>query len=367
MGYCTNANGALVPFANDKASCDAVGGTFSEINQVRNAFNREEIEEIPVGQVGSLDRNNIISGIKNLASPDAWISNSAEFAETPYVGGLIDVLNPAPEIATMIKNMTDPELRAATVKFIQENPVKAASTGTVIYFINKYLKKMGKSPIKTTAKAGYAGNVVTEALKAEDLPFQESITAELDRGIFNITGETPEEETTKTKTEEEQRIADEKAADDLAKGRGSKEEEEARKSFSDRFKEGMKDPATINKLGMLMDYYGRNLQDRGENPLVAYEKAQATKAAAGKPDTAAFNAVDMSREDLENIFTPKKGWFKFRSEADREKAASNMIGRYRTIQNAAFTRHGVILTHAEIMKLLEDERDQAAARAAATK
>lgn len=361
MGYCTNANGALVPFANDKASCDAVGGTFSEINQVRNAFNREEIEEVPVGQAGFLDRNNIISGIKNLASPDAWISNSAELAETPYVGGLIDVLNPAPEIASMIKNMTDPELRAATVKFIQENPVKAASAGAVSLFAKKFMK------LKTAAKLGYAGNVATEALEAEDLPFQESIKAELDRGIFNITGETPEEETTETKTEEEQRIADEKAADDLAKGRGSKEEEEARKSFSDRFKEGMKDPATINKLGMLMDYYGRNLQDRGENPLVAYEKAQATKAAAGKPDTAAFNAVDMSREDLENIFTPKKGWFKFRSEADREKAASNMIGRYRTIQNAAFTRHGVILTHAEIMKLLEDERDQAAARAAATK
>ncbi len=361
MGYCTNANGALVPFANDKASCDAVGGTFSEINQVRNAFNREEIEEVPVGQAGFLDRNNIISGIKNLASPDAWISNSAELAETPYVGGLIDVLNPAPEIASIIKNMTDPELRAATVKFIQENPVKAASAGAVSLFAKKFMK------LKTAAKAGYAGNVVTEALEAEDLPFQESIKAELDRGIFNLTGEATEEETTETKTEEEQKIADEKAADDLAKGRGSKEEEEAKKSFSDRFKAGMKDPATINKLGMLMDYYGRNLQDRGENPLVAYEKAQATKAAAGKPDTAAFNAVDMSREDLENIFTPKKGWFKFRSEADREKAASNMIGRYRTIQNAAFTRHGVILTHAEIMKLLEDERDQAAARAAATK
>ena len=361
MGYCTNANGALVPFANDKASCDAVGGTFSEINQTRNAFNREEIEEVPVGQAGFLDSSNILSGIKNLASPDAWISNSAELAETPYVGGLIDVLNPAPEIASIIKNMTDPELRAATVKFIQENPVKAASAGAVALFAKRFMK------LKTAAKLGYAGNVATEALEAEDLPFQESITAELDRGIFNITGETPEEETTETKTEEEQRIADEKAADDLAKGRESKEEEEARKSFSDRFKAGMKDPATINKLGMLMDYYGRNLQDRGENPLVAYEKAQATKAAAGKPDTAAFNAVDMSREDLENIFTPKKGWFKFRSEADREKAASNMIGRYRTIQNAAFTRHGVILTHAEIMKLLEDERDQAKAKAAATK
>lgn len=355
MGYCTNANGALVPFANDKASCDAVGGTFSEINQVRNAFNREEIEEVPVGQAGFLDRNNIISGIKNLASPDAWISNSAELAETPYVGGIIDVFNPAPEIASMIKNMTDPELRAATVKFIQENPVKATTAGAVSLFAKRFMK------LKTAAKLGYAGNVASEMFEAD------SVQEELDRGIFNVTGETSEEETTKTKTEEEQRIADEKAADDLAKGRGSKEEEEARKSFSDRFKEGMKDPATINKLGMLMDYYGRNLQDRGENPLVAYEKAQATKAAAGKPDTAAFNAVDMSREDLENIFTPKKGWFKFRSEADREKAASNMIGRYRTIQNAAFTRHGVILTHAEIMKLLEDERDQAAARAAATK
>lgn len=355
MGYCTNANGALVPFANDKASCDAVGGTFSEINQTRNAFNREEIEEVPVGQAGFLDSSNILSGIKNLASPDAWISNSAELAETPYVGGLIDVLNPAPEIASIIKNMTDPELRAATVKFIQENPVKAATAGAVSLFAKRFMK------LKTAAKLGYAGNVATEIFEAD------SVKEELDRGIFNVTGETPEEETTETKTEEEQRIADEKAADDLAKGRGSKEEEKAKKSFSDRFKAGMKDPATINKLGMLMDYYGRNLQDRGENPLVAYEKAQATKAAAGKPDTAAFNAVNMSREDLENIFTPKKGWFKFRSEADREKAASNMIGRYRTIQNAALNRHGVILTHAEIMKLLEDERDQAAAKAAANK
>lgn len=349
MGYCTNANGALVPFANDKASCDAVGGTFTA--DVKPTF------------ADSTD------GFASALNPNTYLEASENIANYPYVGGALDILNPVEPVAEYIKSLSDPELRKATLEFVKQNPLKATLAG-VAGFVTKKMKKVGSS-----ARAAGLINAGSNVLADEDLGLIQNVQeyyidpakAELEKGIFNITGEATEEETTETKTEEEQRIADEKAADDLAKGRGSKEEEEARKSFSDRFKAGMKDPATINKLGMLMDYYGKNLQDRGENPLVAYEKAQATKAAAGKPDTAAFNAVDMSREDLENIFTPKKGWFKFRSEADREKAASNMIGRYRTIQNAAFTRHGVILTHAEIMKLLEDERDQAKAKAAATK
>jgi len=179
--------------------------------------------------------------------------------------------------------------------------------------------------------------------------------------------------TIETKAKEEKEIKDaqdkkdKESADKLVADKKAKAEAYANRGFSERFKEGMKDPATLNKLGMLMDYYGRNLQDRGENPLIAYEQAKADQMSASKPNTAAFNAVDMTNDALYDIFTPKKGWFKMRSEADRDKAAGVMVGRYRTIQNAAFTRHGVILTHAEIMKLLEIERDErlAAQKAAA--
>jgi len=346
MGYCTNASGALIPFANDKASCDAVGGTFTA--DVNPTF------------ADSTD------GFASALNPNTYLEASENIANYPYVGGALDILNPVEPVAEYIKSLSDPELRKATLEFVKQNPLKATLAG-VAGFVTKKMKKVGSS-----ARAAGLINAGSNVLADEDLGLIQNVQeyyidpakAELEKGLFNVTGETTEEETTDN---EEQKKKDEKIADDIVSNKGSKEEEEARKSFADRFKEGMKDPATLNKLGMLMDYYGRNLQDRGENPLVAYEKAQATKAAAGKPDTAAFNAVDMSREDLENIFTPKKGWFKFKSEASRKKAASDMIGRYRTIQNAAFTRHGVILTHAEIMAMLEKERDEAAARAAANK
>jgi hypothetical protein len=357
MGYCVNSSGALVPFASDKAACDAVGGSFTaEINPTTRPADPKGFGfgafKTPDGTAASF---------KNLLSPDAWIKESQDIADWGAepgglwpIGKAIDIINPIPEVMGLIKNMSDPELRDATIKFVTENPIKAASVGAVSIFIKKAQK------VKAAAKLGYVGHVGLEALES-DLPVMESAKKEIERGILNIHGGEPavenkeDEDENPPLTDEEQEKLDEQAADDLAKNRTSTET--ARKSFSERFKAGMKDPATLNKLGMLMDYYGRNLQDRGENPLIAYEAAKADQMAANKPNTAAFNAVNMTNDALYDIFTPKKGWFKNRSEADRDKAAGTMVGRYRTIQNAALTRHGVILTHAEIMKLLEKERD----------
>jgi hypothetical protein len=354
MGYCVNSSGALVPFASDRAACSSVGGKFVE--NIKPTFSDE-------------------SG--NYLNPNTWIDASEKIAgygmgegadirkgEFPPIGPAMDVLNPIPEVMGLIKNLSDPELRAATWEFVKQNPLKA-TFATVSAFIAKKAKKLG-----TLTRLGYGGHVGTEVLKS-DLKITDNVKKEIERGIFDLHGGKPvvegEQKPPPTVSEEEQKKLDEQAADDLAKNRTSTET--ARKSFSERFKAGMKDPATLNKLGMLMDYYGRNLQDRGENPLIAYEQAKADQMAASKPDTSAFNAVDMTNEALYDIFTPKKGWFKMRSEADRDKAAAVMVGRYRTIQNAAFTRHGVILTHAEIMKLLEKERDErlAAQKAAANK
>jgi len=198
--------------------------------------------------------------------------------------------------------------------------------------------------------------------------------AGINRSYLKMETETKEAKEIRIAKEKETKAAqdkkDKEAADKLVADKKAKAEAYANRSFSERFKAGMKDPTTLNKLGMLMDYYGRNLQDRGENPLIAYEEAKADQMAASKPDSSTFNAVDMSDTVLTDLFTPSKGWMFFgKNEQERKTAAADMIGRYRTIQNAPFTRHGVILTHGEIMALLEDERDKAAAaqKAAANK
>jgi len=354
MGYCVNSSGALVPFATDRAACSSVGGKFVE--DIKPTFSQDG--------GNALNPNTYIEASEKIAGYGMGEGYDIRKGELPPIGAALDVLNPIPEVMGLIKNLSDPELRAATWEFVKQNPLKATAA-TVSAFIASKAKKLG-----TLTRLGYAGHVGTEVLGA-DLPIMDAAKQEIERGIFKLHGGEStiegQEKPPPTVSEEEQKKLDEQAADDLAKNRTSTET--ARKSFSERFKAGMKDPATLNKLGMLMDYYGRNLQDRGENPLIAYEEAKADQMAAGKPDTAAFNAVDMTNDALYDIFTPKKGWFKMRSEADRDKAAGVMVGRYRTIQNAAFTRHGVILTHAEIMKLLEKERDErlAAQKAAENK
>jgi len=359
MGYCVNSSGALVPFASDRAACSSVGGKFVE--NIKPTFSEE-------------------SG--NAFNPNTWIDASEKIAgyglgegydirkgEFPPVGPAMDVLNPIPEVMGLIKNLSDPELRAATWEFVKQNPLKATAA-TVSAFIAKKAKKLG-----TLTRLGYYGHVGSEVLKS-DLKITDNVKKEIEEGIFNLhRGETETAEAKEIRLAKEKEIKDAQdkkdkdAADKLVADKKAKAEAYANRSFSERFKAGMKDPTTLNKLGMLMDYYGRNLQDRGENPLIAYEEAKADQMAASKPDVAAFNAVDMTNDALYDIFTPKKGWFKMRSEADRDKAAAIMVGRYRTIQNAALTRHGVILTHAEIMKLLEKERDErlAAQKAAANK
>ncbi len=355
MGYCVNSSGALVPFASDKAACDAVGGSFTaEINTSPSL----------AGVTEGFDTAS--KRIAGYGTGEGWNPFKGEF---PPIGPALNVINPAPEVMELINNLSDPDVRNATIEFVKQNPLKATAA-TVIGYITKKMKKVGSA----TRLAGVS-NAANKALGDEDLNIMSNAQQylidpakeEIERGVLNIHGGEPAVENKKDEdekpplTEEEQKKLDEQAADDLAKNRTSTET--ARKSFSDRFKAGMKDPATINKLGMLMDYYGRNLQDRGENPLVAYEAAKARQAAANKPDTAAFNAVDMSDTVLTDLFTPNKGWFFGKSEEERKKLAAAKIGRYRTIQNAAFTRHGVILTHGEIMKLLEKERDEALAAA----
>ena len=359
MGYCVNSSGALVPFANDRTACSSVGGKYVE--DIKPTFSQDG--------GNALNPNTWIDASEKIAGYGMGEGADIRKGELPPIGAALDVLNPIPEVMGLIKNLSDPELRAATWEFVKQNPLKATAA-TVSAFIAKKAKKLG-----TLTRLGYYGHVGHEALES-DYPLMDTAKREIEEGIFNLhRGET------ETKEAKEIRIAKEKetkaaqdkkdkeAADKLVADKKAKAEAYANRSFSERFKAGMKDPATLNKLGMLMDYYGRNLQDRGENPLIAYEEAKADQMAASKPDVAAFNAVDMTNDALYDIFTPKKGWFKMRSEADRDKAAAIMVGRYRTIQNAALTRHGVILTHAEIMKLLEKERDErlAAQKAAANK
>jgi hypothetical protein len=370
MGYCVNSSGALVPFASDRAACSSVGGKFVE--NIKPTFN----QDAKSGEEW-LNPKSWEDASKNIAGWGSGEGYDIRKGQFPPIGKLLDILNPVPEVSRLINNLSDPELQRATINFVYQNPLKATLAGVTAYLASKG-KKIG---LPSLTRSAYMGNVATEALSSgivdealasKPVEFiKGAAKKEIERGMWNIHGGEPivegEQKPPPTVSEEEQKKLDEQAADDLAKNRTSTET--ARKSFSERFKAGMKDPATLNKLGMLMDYYGRNLQDRGENPLIAYEKAKADQMAASKPDVAAFNAVDMTNDALYDIFTPKKGWFKMRSEADRDKAAAIMVGRYRTIQNAALTRHGVILTHAEIMKLLEKERDErlAAQKAAANK
>ena len=357
MGYCVNSSGALIPFASDKAACDAVGGSFTaEINTAPSL----------AGTTKSVD--DASKRIAGYGTGEGWNPFKGEF---PPIGPALNVINPAPEVMELINNLSDPDMRNATWQFVKDNPLKAGAAA-VTAFITKKAKKVGSA----TRLAGLT-NAANNALGDTELNIVDNAQQylidpakeEIERGILNIHGGEPVVEDKKDEdekpplTDEEQKKLDEQAADDLAKNSNSTET--ARKSFSERFKAGMKDPATLNKLGMLMDYYGRNLQDRGENPLIAYEAAKADQMAANKPNTAAFNAVDMSDTVLTDLFmTDKKFWFG-KSEIQRKASASDMIGRYRTIQNAAFTRHGVILTHAEIMAYIEKERDEAAKKKAA--
>jgi len=360
MGYCVNSSGALVPFANDRTACSSVGGKYVE--DIKPTFSQDG--------GNALNPNTWIDASEKIAGYGMGEGADIRKGELPPIGAALDVLNPIPEVMGLIKNLSDPELRAATWEFVKQNPLKATAA-TVSAFIAKKAKKLG-----TLTRLGYYGHVGHEALES-DYPLMDTAKREIEEGIFNLhRGET------ETKEAKEIRIAKEKetkaaqdkkdkeAADKLVADKKAKAEAYANRSFSERFKAGMKDPTTLNKLGMLMDYYGRNLQDRGENPLIAYEEAKADQMAASKPDSSTFNAVDMSDTVLTDLFTPSKGWMFFgKNEQERKTAAADMIGRYRTIQNAAFTRHGVILTHGEIMALLEDERDKAAAaqKAAANK
>lgn len=354
MGYCVNSSGALVPFASDKAACDAVGGSFTaEINTAPSL----------AGTTKSVD-----DASKRIAGYGTGEGFNVFKGEFPPIGPALNVINPAPEIMELINNLSDPEVRNATIEFVKQNPIKA-SIAAVTGFITKKMKKIGSA----TRLAGVS-NAGNKALGDEDLNIManaqqyviDPTKEEINRGIFNMDGnvdasKNPEEakDTTKTKQNKE----DLAAADQLVKDKAKADSSTTNLSFSERFKKGMKDPDTINKVGMLMDYYGKNLQDRGANPLVAYEAAKAKQAAANKPNTAAFNAVDMDNSVLTDLFTPSKGWFFGKSDEERKQLAAAKIGRYRTIQNAAFTRHGVILTHGEIMKLLEKERDEALAAA----
>jgi len=383
MGYCVNSSGALVPFASDKAACDAVGGSFTAeikptFEQPRNTQKEPAAWNDLKGQYQEfknfLPQYNAKTGfIGDMLNPRTYMSseqggylNTEGLKDVPYVGAVAEALNPAPEIASLINNLSDTDVRDAVTKAMHDNPIKTSVAG-----VTSLITLLSKKKV-ALLKLGYTGEVVRDMLTTDDESIKDLVgkgKEEISRGIFNMdrnvdASKNPEEtkDTTET-TKAEQDKKDREAADQLVKDKEAANSTTANPSFSERFKKGMKDPDTINKVGMLMDYYGRNLQDRGENPLVAYEAAKAKQAAANKPDTAAFNAVDMDNSVLTDLFTPNKGWFFGKSEEERKKLAAAKIGRYRTIQNAAFTRHGVILTHGEIMKLLEKERDEALAAA----
>ena len=128
MGYCVNSSGALIPFANDRAACSSVGGKFVEdINPTTRPADPKGI-----GFEALKTQEGTGAAFRNLMSPDAWIQESQSIADwgkepggMPHVGKWIDVLNPIPEIAQMIKNTSDPEVAAATWKFVKEKLEKS--------------------------------------------------------------------------------------------------------------------------------------------------------------------------------------------------------------------------------------------------
>jgi len=141
------------------------------------------------------------------------------------------------------------------------------------------------------------------------------------------------------KAEEEKKQAEELAKENM--------------SFFDRAKLFANDPERMMQLGMLMDYYGKNTEDRGENPAVAMAEMRAEKDSG--VTAAEYNLTKMSNKDLINLFTEEKSFW-FDNPDDRKKKATQMLASYRTMEKMLINA-GQDPTHSTIMAYLKQEFD----------
>tara|TARA_R110000803_G_C11941733_1_gene316660 strand:+ start:42 stop:1244 length:1203 start_codon:yes stop_codon:yes gene_type:complete len=125
-------------------------------------------------------------------------------------------------------------------------------------------------------------------------------------------------------------------------------------SFFDKFKLGMKDPATAA-------LFGAGLRDIGGNQVGASELGEmqtdlASAAASGSgPSASLFNATKLSEGALMTRFTDNKPFFSIGdSEAKREKKATYMTGLYRSLQ-AELLQKGLPSDDRTVMALLEEK------------
>ena len=125
-------------------------------------------------------------------------------------------------------------------------------------------------------------------------------------------------------------------------------------SFFDKFKLGMKDPATAA-------LFGAGLRDIGGNQVGASELGKmqtdlASAAASGSgPSASLFNATKLSEASLMKRFTDNKPFFSIGdSEAKREKKATYMTGLYRSLQ-AELLAKNLPADDRTVMALLEEK------------
>lgn len=132
-------------------------------------------------------------------------------------------------------------------------------------------------------------------------------------------------------------------------------------SFFDKFKLGMKDPATAA-------LFGAGLRDIGGNQVGASELGRmqtdlASAAASGSgPSASLFNATKLSEASLMKRFTDNKPFFSIGdSEAKREKKATYMTGLYRSLQ-AELLAKNLPADDRTVMALLEEKFGKKAQR-----
>ena len=177
MGYCIY-NGALAP-GKTQGQCQAAGGTWkAEIVPTNQA-------PTEAGQTwGSLSTaQGGKDALKNLINPRSWMEASENIADINLpkfmggknIGSLIDVVNPIGDVANMINNLSDPELRAATWEFVKQNPMKATMAG-VIAFVKRKTKKGRKILPKreTLGRLAYGGYMY-DKFKTADNPNVEKL------------------------------------------------------------------------------------------------------------------------------------------------------------------------------------------------
>ena len=172
MGYCVNSNGALVPFASDKASCDAVGGSFTAeikptFEQPRNTQKEPAAWNNLKGQYQEF--KNFLPQYNAKTGFIGDMLNTEGLKDVPYVGAVAEALNPAPEIASLINNLSDTDVRDAVTKAMQDNPIKTSVAG-VTSLITLFSKKK-----VALLKLGYKGEVVRDMLTTDDESIQDLV------------------------------------------------------------------------------------------------------------------------------------------------------------------------------------------------